>query len=395
MQFYSQKTKKLAHIIVGFLIIGGFTMSGQTAIFPLDIMHITQDENGSYSHQGKLAMDFVGTTDQYPYSAPFDCELILKDSSWAGMVWKSTGKVLCADGQERNIILRAIHECSPSFSVGKILSKGDYMGKTGVCGNVTGDHVHFDAFEGTSYTTDPGKAIHLYDLFLVPESVNIVQDMGHNWIRTEEDIGSGGDYPLVCENNYLTREQMKGNAMYIADYFQDRGWTKNAIAGMLGNMERESTMSPCLWEGLDQGNMSVGFGLVQWTPASLMHDFANDLGEEPTNIGTQLDRIMYEKNEGLEWYTSNDGFPHALPETWEEWSKSTKSPEYLAEVFMENYERPHRDYLFLQERKDNAMYWFNADIWDKTPGEEIDTYKPWFMLRQTNMRRMGVRGRAR
>lgn len=51
----------------------------------------------------------------------------------------------------------------------------------------------------------------------------------------------GNDY---SSSNALTTEQMKVNAQYIWNYLKNFGWTKNAVAGMLGNMQSESTINP-------------------------------------------------------------------------------------------------------------------------------------------------------
>ena len=39
-------------------------------------------------------------------------------------------------------------------------------------------------------------------------------------------------------------EQMQVNASYIWAYLQAQGWTLNAVAGMLGNMQSESAINP-------------------------------------------------------------------------------------------------------------------------------------------------------
>ena len=69
-------------------------------------------------------------------------------------------------------------------------------------------------------------------------------------------------------NKYLTESQMQGNALEVYKYFAGKGWTLNAIGGILGNMEKESNINPGLWQSLKEGNYSGGFGLVQWTPAT-------------------------------------------------------------------------------------------------------------------------------
>ena len=50
---------------------------------------------------------------------------------------------------------------------------------------------------------------------------------------------------LIISNIYLERSQMTDNAQYIADYLIGNGWTQNAVAGILGNMEQESTIQDC------------------------------------------------------------------------------------------------------------------------------------------------------
>ena len=66
-------------------------------------------------------------------------------------------------------------------------------------------------------------------------------------------------------NRYLTQSEMEGNAWEVYSFFAGRGWTRNAIAGILGNMQTESNINPGLWQSLKEHNYSGGFGLVQWT----------------------------------------------------------------------------------------------------------------------------------
>ena len=54
---------------------------------------------------------------------------------------------------------------------------------------------------------------------------------------------------LCTDNSYgITLEQMQPNAQYIWQYFGSKGWTMNAVAALLGNMQEESKLSPCVWE---------------------------------------------------------------------------------------------------------------------------------------------------
>ena len=70
-------------------------------------------------------------------------------------------------------------------------------------------------------------------------------------------------------NFYLTTEQMQGNAREVLSFFEQKGWSLNAIAGICGNMQSESNINPGIWQSLQEGNYSGGFGLVQWL--SLIH----------------------------------------------------------------------------------------------------------------------------
>lgn len=58
-----------------------------------------------------------------------------------------------------------------------------------------------------------------------------------------------GQYGTYWGNTYdssnsltLTQEQI--NAQYIWNYLQNEGWTLNAVCGMLGNMQSESSINP-------------------------------------------------------------------------------------------------------------------------------------------------------
>ena len=79
---------------------------------------------------------------------------------------------------------------------------------------------------------------------------------------------------MISGNKYLSQEEMENNAKEIYTYFKDKGWTLNAIAGVLGNMQQESTINPGLWQSLKEYNYSGGFGLVQWTPATKYTNWA-------------------------------------------------------------------------------------------------------------------------
>lgn len=173
----------------------------QLAKFPLDMIHITQGENGSYSHLNTLCIDFVGTKPKYPYYAPFDCTCLYRNDGSAIIVWKSNGKVMCVDGQERDLVFTCFHEQPLMYNVGKKLKKGDLLGHTGIGGMVTGDHLHLNVIEGTEYKglvlkgnnsyALVGTELHIFDVFDTT-GVNIVNGLGYDWKTSDYVDGESG-----------------------------------------------------------------------------------------------------------------------------------------------------------------------------------------------------------
>ncbi len=155
---------------------------------------------------------------------------------------------------------------------------------------------------------------------------------------------------VTSANRYLGDAEMQPNALYVAAYFVEKGWTVNAIAGMLGNMQHESTINPGIWERLEEGNTARGFGLVQWTPATKLIDWA--AGLDYTDIDVQLDRIIWELENGEQFYKTD-----TYPINFRDFSHSAKSPEYLAGAFLYNYERPEE--YNIEPRQRAAREWYD------------------------------------
>lgn len=165
-------------------------------------------------------------------------------------------------------------------------------------------------------------------------------------------MGEYGSYIGNTYNtsNYLTYNQMKINAVYIYKSFKDKGWTLNAICGMLGNMQRESTLNPGIWQSNDVGNMSGGYGLVQWTPASKYINWLL-VGDDPSTMDNNIKRIIYELENNLQWISTE-----TYPMSFQDFTTSTARPEDLASVFLYNYERA--GVAAESERRRNALNWY-------------------------------------
>lgn len=156
----------------------------------------------------------------------------------------------------------------------------------------------------------------------------------------------------ISGNKYLTQSQMENNADIIHAYFRAKGWTDNAIAAMLGNMQTESSINPGIWENLEEpaeGITKVGYGLVQWTPYTKYSEWAGTGWEN--NGQKQMERIIYELENGLQWISTT-----TYPMSFSVFSNSTDSPEDLAYAWMYNYERPSS--LSQPQRQTQARAWY-------------------------------------
>ena len=147
----------------------------------------------------------------------------------------------------------------------------------------------------------------------------------------------------------ITTAQQENNVNIIAAYFRGQGWTDNAIAAMLGNMQVESYLNPRQFEIGYNYSASHGFGLVQWTPRTKFSNWAGSDWE--TNYDKQLQRISYELANGLQW-TWN------VSMSFSDFAHSTYSVDYLTEVFCRNYENPLDWTASISIRRTYANNWY-------------------------------------
>lgn len=156
--------------------------------------------------------------------------------------------------------------------------------------------------------------------------------------------------------------EAEDNAIMIYSVLSAKGWTLNAIAGVIGNMVVESGLNPWRWENdniLSQYGTS-GYGLFQFTPATkyiqdpraqALPDYApntTDLVGNPNDGTAQLQFV----DAYADYLPTN-----AFPMSYADFKQSLRTPEYLAEVWVYNYERPLSPDV--TERKRQARYWYN------------------------------------
>ena len=134
----------------------------------------------------------------------------------------------------------------------------------------------------------------------------------------------------------LTQAEMEINATYIYNYLGALGWTANAIAGMLGNFQHESTINPGRYQGdVPSGS---GWGLAQWTPSSKYTNWCDENGLVWHHMDSALKRIIYEFENGIQYDNTPADSNYGISS--QNFITSTEAPFWLAGCFVMNYEKP-------------------------------------------------------
>lgn len=188
--------------------------------------------------------------------------------------------------------------------------------------------------------------------------------------------GAYGEYwgNTYDSSNALTYSQMELNVLYIYNYLSNEGWTLNAICGVLGNMQTESSINPGRWQNDSVGGDPSGHGysLVQWTPYTNYTDWAFSEGySDPSEMDTALDRIKYELANNLQWIpTSSYNY------SFLQFTQSTDTPYNLALAFLANYERPAEPNQPIRGTQAEAWYIYLSGI---VPELKKDKKFPWVL----------------
>lgn len=176
------------------------------------------------------------------------------------------------------------------------------------------------------------------------------------------------------ESEALTNDEMKKNALYIYQVLKYiYSWSDNAIAGLLGNIQSESSINPGRWQGDNVGS-GPAYGLVQWDPYTKYTDWCTTGGRtDPSEMDNNIERIIYEVENNVQYYSTDE-----YGESFSEFTQSTKSPYYLACAFAWNYERSYVVLYGTEEEKENlrqlrggnAEYWYEY-LTSENPSEPV------------------------
>ncbi|MCL2638160.1 MAG: phage tail tip lysozyme [Oscillospiraceae bacterium] len=167
----------------------------------------------------------------------------------------------------------------------------------------------------------------------------------------------------------LSESQKISNAEYIHRVLKEQGWSTQAIAALLGNIEKESGFNPAAYEV--PGNKNRGYGLIQWTPATpfLSHFGINEveademaLNSPSILIDMQLEFLTLTSTTSCydtrQWYPTMRFFsPYEM--SFNSFITSTNCPRELASVFHSHYERSADSEDGIRGRADSAEKWFN------------------------------------
>lgn len=173
---------------------------------------------------------------------------------------------------------------------------------------------------------------------------------------------------FISNNRTLNQKEMEHNARLIAITLHRAGFTIQAIAAMLGNMQSESTINPGRKEDVDFDEQlekdpdwvydwrEWGLGLTQWTPGTKLIDFADSKGKAWDDGYLQCERLIYERDNNIQWF-SNPSAPIVNPPlTFFQFSKSKINVKTLANYFLWYYEHPAETIQPI--RAEQAFLWF-------------------------------------
>lgn len=160
-----------------------------------------------------------------------------------------------------------------------------------------------------------------------------------------------------------TGTESQGNASYIYSYLKGKGWSRNAILGLICNTTWESYNNPAFHE---QGG--TGFGIVQWTPSNRYTTWATqhgypcgaDVSNPEKYLLGQLEKIIDEYNKGQEfmWGRNSHVYRNRFDgTTWETFIHTTNSVAWATEAWMACYERPSYTLHHLDDRLSFISFW--------------------------------------
>ena len=182
----------------------------------------------------------------------------------------------------------------------------------------------------------------------IKEQYGLSSDIDTNKEETEQNNENTEE--VVAEETPTKREEVKvtsrgstekrTNENIVWDYLLDAGYSKVQAAGIIGNMWQESGVNPSRHE-----SNGIGFGLVQWSfgRRQQLEAYAASKGKSASDIYVQLEFLVKELKEGKQFYG-----------TYAEQFANPYSVDQATEAFCWGFERPHKNYANMANRKAKA-----------------------------------------
>lgn len=169
-------------LFVSICKIEGQADSYEYAMYPSNVINVSQTAYGSYSHSGKNVTDIL--PEKNSISAPFSGTIRYKDNTWGYVILESDDKVHYADGTLDKMCVGFMHDNDISdLYVGKKIKQGQVFYQKGTKSprnNVTGPHVHVICMKGGYKSTFASKYssrgnVYIYDAFYITENTRIIK----------------------------------------------------------------------------------------------------------------------------------------------------------------------------------------------------------------------------
>ncbi len=157
------------------------------ALFPADILCITQGYYDTYSHQKQNALDFTSASQSA--FAPFTGKIARIDRGYYryNTVWlQSCDKVVYADGTVDYMTVVFMHDNNVSdLSVGQIVAQGEHFYQAGVAGGATGSHIHIACIRGeykSSMVLTGSGDVYPEDALFIRADTAVQSTYGLDWV---------------------------------------------------------------------------------------------------------------------------------------------------------------------------------------------------------------------
>lgn len=174
--------------------------------------------------------------------------------------------------------------------------------------------------------------------------------------------------PWVSANRWLTDDELYINSWCVWCALHRAGWSKNAVAALLGNTQLESTTNPGIW-----GNNRRAYGICQWNPSTKYSDWVSrNTSYEVSSMPGNLAYLLYDVPTNQQWHNTSEM-------SFSEFTQSYNSPTVLARIFMQYYEQPGSDTSKERGRYAENWYW---EFYDKpidpkpVPGKKKSNFIP-------------------